>query len=354
MAVSTKVAETISHPLINSIPPSLIPHFEPTYVEYYNKYSAGRLATHQIPIESFRADPDAYLTTYGRALVEQGALKITDQKCPVEGGEITIRIIEPDVEKFGSREKPVYVNFHGGGWVFGGLETNFDFCKRVAHEVGAVVFDVDYRLSPEFKFPIPVNDCWEAINWIRDHKKSEFNLDLSRLAIGGVSAGGHLSAIVALMCRDASIPLAFQLLAVPVCDLHIFAPDGTLLPSQPYASYRDLANTQPLPLERMSYFHRHFLGNPRPKELDDDWKVSPMRASRFEGLAKTLVVTAEMDVLKDEGVAYAKKMRDAGVDVEEVQIKGAPHIVMQMDGILEGGKEYNRVTIRALKEALAK
>ena len=189
---------------------------------------------------------------------------------------------------------------------------------------------------------------------IRDSKASEFNLDLSRVAIGGVSAGGHLSAVVAHMCRDASIPLAFQLLSVPVCDLHVFAPDGTLLPSQPYASYRDLANTQPLPLERMAYFHRHFLGNPRPKELDDDWRVSPIRAKSFKGLAKALVVTAEMDVLKDEGVAYVGKLRDAGVEVEHVEIKGAPHIVMQLDGILEGGKEYNRVTIKALKEALGR
>ncbi|CZT04786.1 related to esterase [Rhynchosporium graminicola] len=294
MAASIKLAETISHPLLNSIPPSLIPHFEPAYVEYYNKYSVGRLATHQVPIEDFRANPNAYLTTYGRALVEQGNLKITEQKCPVSGGEITIRIFEPGVEKYGDWMKPV------------------------------------------------------------DAKQSEFNLDLDRLAIGGVSAGGHLAAVVAHMCRDASIPLAYQLLAVPVCALHIFAPDGTSLLSQPYASYRDLANTQPLPLERMTYFHRHFFGNPRPKELDVDWRVSPMHAKSFKGLAKALVVTAEMDLLKDEGVIYAGKLRDAGVAVQEVQIKGAPHTFMQMDGILEGGKEYNRVTVKALHEALGK
>ncbi|KAL2065529.1 hypothetical protein VTL71DRAFT_3199 [Oculimacula yallundae] len=356
MAVPPKIAETISHPLLNSIPPNLISQFEPAYVEYYNKYSAGRLATHQVPISDFRASPNTYLTSYGRALVSPDLLKITEQQCPVSGGEITIRIFEPDgMEMTGDGDalRPVYVNFHGGGWVFGGLETDFEFCKRVAKEVRAVVFDVDYRLAPEFKFPIPVTDCWEALNWIRDEKQSEFKLDLDRLAIGGVSAGGHLAAVLAHMCRDASIPLALQILAVPVCDLHIFAPDGTLLPSQPYDSYRSLANTQPLPLERMKYFHRHFLGNPRPRELVEDWRVSPMLAKRFEGLAKALVVTAEMDLLKDEARVYAGKMRDAGVEVKEVLVKGAPHTFMQMDGILEGGKEYNCVTIEALKEALA-
>lgn len=162
-----KVASPQTLPLLNSIPSHLISKFEPAYVEYYNKYSAGRLATHQVPIEDFRRDPSKYLITYGRALVDQGALKITDLKCPVQDGEITVRVFEPDVEVYGEGKRPVHVNFHGGGWVFGGLQTDFDFCKRIAHEVGAVVFDVDYRLAPEHKFPIPLDDSWTAFNWVR-------------------------------------------------------------------------------------------------------------------------------------------------------------------------------------------
>jgi acetyl esterase/lipase len=187
---------------------------------------------------------------------------------------------------------------------------------------------------------------------IRDHKEKEFNLDLSRIAVGGCSAGGHLSAVVAHMCRDASIPLAFQLLSVPVCDMHVFTSTGQLRPDQPYPSYREMKFTQPLPMERMSYFHDAFLGNPRPKELDDDWRVSPMLAKSFKGLAPALVITAEMDPLRDEGEAYARKMNEAGSKAEVVRIKGAPHIVMLLDGILEGGKEYNGVVVRALKKAL--
>jgi acetyl esterase/lipase len=156
------------------------------------------------------------------------------------------------------------------------------------------------------------------------------------------------------MCRDASIPLAFQLLAVPVCDMHVFDSTGQLRLDQPYESYREIGFTQPLPMERMSYFHKAFLGNPRPKELDDDWKVSPMLAKNFKGLAPALVITAEMDPLRDEGEAYAKKMNDAGSKAEVHMIEGAPHIVMQLDGILEGGKEYNRVVVRAMRAALQK
>jgi acetyl esterase/lipase len=164
MATTSKTAPTITLPLLNSIPPELISKFEPTYISYYNQYSAGRLATHQVPIEAYRADPSKYTISYGRELIPQGSLKITDQKCPVKGGEITVRVFELD-GKVG-KTRPVYINFPGGGWVVGGLATDFDFCKRVANETGAVVFDVDYRLAPEYKFPVPVDDCWEAFNWV--------------------------------------------------------------------------------------------------------------------------------------------------------------------------------------------
>lgn len=187
---------------------------------------------------------------------------------------------------------------------------------------------------------------------IRDRKKTEFNLDLSRVAVGGCSAGGHLAAVIAHMCRDESIPLAFQLLSVPVCDMHVFTPTGELRPDQPYASYREMEFTQPLPLARMSYFHDKFLGNPRPKELDNDWKVSPMLAKNFKDLAPALVITAEIDPLRDEGEEYGRRLKEAAVKTDVHRIKGAPHIVMQLDGILEGGREYNRVVINALKEAL--
>jgi len=266
-----------------------------------------------------------------------------------------VRIFEPAPDAHGKTKegkRAAYINFHGGGWVFGGLPTDEDFCKRLTWELGVVCFDVDYRLAPEFKFPIPVNDCWDAFKWILEKKTQEFNLDPTRFAVGGVSAGGHLSAIIAHICRDESILLAFQLLAVPVCDLHVFSPTGELLDDQPYESYRENRDTVPLPMERMSYFHKHFLGCPRPKALDDDWKVSPIKAKRFDGLAPALIITAEMDPLRDEGEAYGEKMIEAGSKATILRVKGVPHTFMQMDDILEGGKIYNREVVKALREAL--
>ncbi|EXJ92513.1 hypothetical protein A1O3_01065 [Capronia epimyces CBS 606.96] len=342
MSESLKHVE-IQQPLLNSIPAHLVPHFEPTYVQYYNKYSAGRLATHQVPIESYRADPLKYTIAYGRDRVPDEGVKMTDQKCPVDGGEITVRVYERDSDSDSASgrsstpaqaPRPVYINYHGGGWVFGGLPTDFDFCKRIVRALDCVVFDVDYRLSPEYKYPIPVDDCVTALHWIRTHKKDEFNLDLNRVAVGGCSAGGHLSAVVAHICRDAGIPLALQILSVPVTDLHVFSREGSIRPDQPYPSYKDLADTQPLPLERMEYFHKAFLGSPRPEHLENDWKVSPILAPNFTGLAPALVLTAEMDVLRDEGEAYGAKMKEAGCEVDLIRFKGAPHTFMQLDGEL--------------------
>lgn len=163
----------IIQPLHNSIPAELLPRFDPVYVEHYNKYNAGRLHTHEVPIEEFRKNPAKYLTAYGRA-VGPDIYRITEQKCPVEGGEIRVRIFEPapvlDAQGV-PRKRAAYLNFHGGGWVFGDLGTDHDFCKRLVHDLDGqlVAIDVDYRLAPENRYPIPVDDCWAAFNWVSEH-----------------------------------------------------------------------------------------------------------------------------------------------------------------------------------------
>lgn len=114
MATSSKKPLLRTLPLLNSIPPELAARFEPTYLEYYNKYSAGRLATHQVPIEDYRRDPAKYTTLYGRQLIDKANLKVIDLKCPVDGGEITVRFVEPPAGQ-NDAPRPAYINFHGGG-----------------------------------------------------------------------------------------------------------------------------------------------------------------------------------------------------------------------------------------------
>ncbi|KAJ5258495.1 hypothetical protein N7524_010051 [Penicillium chrysogenum] len=329
----------IVQPLHNSIPPELLPRYDPIYVEYYNKFNAGRLHTHEIPIEEFHKNPARYAISYGRA-PGPDIFRITEQKCPVDGGEIT----------------SAYVNFHGGGWVFGGLAYDHDFCKRVVHGLDGdlVAFDVDYRLAPENKYPIPLDDCWTAFNWIRSHKAAEFSLDTDRFAVGGASAGGQISAVISHLCRDENIPLRLQVLTVPVTDLHrVFTPEGEFdREGCPYESYREMEFAPALPAARMAYFHQQFLGVPRPAESDEDWKISPILAPNFQNLAPALMSTAELDPLRDEGEAYAAKLQEAGVSVEVDRIAGAPHVFALLDGILEGGQRYNEKVVATMKRHL--
>lgn len=146
---------------------------------------------------------------------------------------------------------------------------------------------------------------------------------------------------------------AINLTKFPVLDLHIFDRHGNLLPDQPYASYRSFALNQPLPLERMTYIHNQFL-DPSSLSKPLDWRISPIRAPRFKGLASTLLFTAEIDVLRDVGEAYFKKLKNAGVDTKHVRLKGTYHTFMQHDDFLESGKEYNQIVVGRLRDAFAK
>lgn len=165
--VSSKPALLNEVPPINSIPPELASRFDPLYVKYYNKYQAGRLGTHEVPVSEYRKDPLKYHVLWGRQRIAEDGLDIIEQKCPVKDGEITIRIVKKQLAE-GAQEtkRPVYINYHGGGWVFGDLETDHDFCKRLVHDLDLISFDVDYRRAPENPYPIPIDDCWTAFNWV--------------------------------------------------------------------------------------------------------------------------------------------------------------------------------------------
>lgn len=164
--MSKQALQLITQPLLNAIPDDLTDRLDPVYVEYYNKYNAGRLHTHQIPIETFRANPLQYVIQWGRA--DGGEVfRISEQKCPVNGGEISIRIFEPGpADDATTPRRPLYINYHGGGFTFGDLEMDDPFCRRVCREVGCVAFDVEYRLSPDYRYPIPLEDCFAALKWV--------------------------------------------------------------------------------------------------------------------------------------------------------------------------------------------
>ena len=235
-------------------------------------------------------------------------------------GPIPLRVYRP-AGMTDSRRLPALVFFHGGGWVIGDLETHDVACRQITAEAGVSVIAVDYRLAPEHKFPAAVDDAWAATRWIAAHA-AELGINADRLAVGGDSAGGNLAAVVALLARDAGAPrIRLQILTYPVTDL-----------ASESRSYEELADGYMLTRDGMRWFRAHYLG----KEEDAaDWRVSPLRAPSLAGLPPALVITAGYDPLRDEGEAYARRLREAGVTVDAVCFGGMIHGFVPMGRLID-------------------
>ena len=237
-----------------------------------------------------------------------------------------------------SRRLPVLVYFHGGGWVIGDLETHDVLCRQLTAEAGVSVIAVDYRLAPEHKFPAAADDAWAATRWIAAHA-AELGVDADRLAVGGDSAGGNLAAVVALLAREAGGPrIALQILLYPVTDL--------VSESQ---SYADLADGYMLTRDSMRWFRAQYLA----REQDAaDWRVSPLRAPSLAGLPPALVVTAGYDPLRDEGEAYARRLREAGVSVDAISFGGMIHGFVPMGRLIDTAFRGVSLITGSLRQAL--
>jgi len=237
-----------------------------------------------------------------------------------------------------SRRLPVLVYFHGGGWVIGDLETHDVLCRQLTAEAGVSVIAVDYRLAPEHKFPAAADDAWAATRWIAAHA-AELGVDADRLAVGGDSAGGNLAAVVALLAREAGGPrIALQILLYPVTDL--------VSESQ---SYADLADGYMLTRDSMRWFRAQYLARDQDAA---DWRVSPLRAPSLVGLSPALVVTAGYDPLRDEGEAYARRLREAGVSVDAVSFGGMIHGFVPMGRLIDTAFRGVSLITGSLRQAL--
>ena len=232
---------------------------------------------------------------------------------------------------------PALIFFHGGGWVIGDLETHDVLCRQLTAGAGISVVNVDYRLAPEHKFPAALDDAWAATRWVATHAV-ELGIDPDRLAVGGDSAGGNLAAVVALLARDHGAPsLALQVLTYPVTDVAAESP-----------SYAEFADGFMLTRESMRWFIAHYL-----RGTDDalDWRVSPLRAASLAGVAPALVVTAGFDPLRDEGEAYARRLREAGVRVDTICYGGMIHGFVPMGRLIETGNRAVAHAAASLRQA---
>jgi acetyl esterase/lipase len=182
------------------------------------------------------------------------------------------------------------------------------------------------------------------------------------IAIGGCSAGAHLAAVLAQRCLAKDIPLKSQILTVPTTDLSYLAEDYSIRPDCPYNSYLENASAPCLPLERMRFFMKHFLGEKMPHPppaanpaiLSPEVELSPMKATSLKGLAPAIINTADVDILRDDGEAYARKLSENGVQVKLKRYMGVPHPFTHMDGALEEAREYTQDCCDQLKMAFSR
>ena len=226
------------------------------------------------------------------------SVHVVDRWIPGPGGELPIRVYR----KFGAAATPpAIVYFHGGGWVTGDLDTHDGTCRLLADVTGCVVVAVDYRLAPEHPFPAAIDDAVAAYVWVHRHS-GELSVQPGRVGVMGDSAGGNLSAALALQARGLDVPPpAAQGLVYPAVDLEMRA-----------ASHESVGSGFGLDRAAIEWFRSQYLPSP------DDWRsprVSPLAAGDLSGLAPALVVTAGFDPLRDEGKAYADALAAAGVPV---------------------------------------
>jgi len=258
---------------------------------------------------------------------------IADHPVPVPDGEIAVRIYTP----FGPGPFPAHLFLHGGGFWLGTLDQFDARCCETAQSAGCVVAAVGYRLAPRYKFPTAPEDCYAALRWLVDNAAA-LGVDERRVSVGGVSAGGNLAAVVALMARDrGGPPLVFQVLEVPVTDLTLSFPsitengEGYLLTKESCARYVELYLADPTQATH-PYASPHF--------ADDLSRLPP-----------ALVLTAEFDPVRDEGEAYARRLEAAGVAVTLVRMKGHIHGSMAFTELLPSAREHRELLHVSLREA---
>ena len=242
--------------------------------------------------------------------VDLSGIEVKERTIQANGESIKLQVVRPANVK---GDLPVFMFFHGGGWVLGDFPTHQRLIRDLVVGSGAVAVYVDYAPSPEAHYPTAINQAYAATRWVAEHGK-EIGVDGKRLAVAGNSVGGNMAAVVALKAKEAGTPaLRFQLLLWPVTDA-----------SFETASYKQFAEGHFLTTRMMKWFWDNYTTDAKAR---NQIYASPLRASseQLKGLPPALVQTAEFDVLRDEGEAYARKLNAAGVTVTLVRYNGMIH-----------------------------
>ncbi|MEY2617420.1 MAG: hypothetical protein RL522_422 [Pseudomonadota bacterium] len=233
------------------------------------------------------------------------------------------------------RDLPWLLYLHGGGFTIGSIASHDILCRELARLSGCAVVSLDYRLAPEHRFPTAVHDTWDAFHHLAT-QGARYGLNPVRAAVGGDSAGGTLSAACALMARDAGLPLALQLLFYPGLAGH-----------QDLPSHQAYGQGLLLDAALIDYFYDHYIADTER----GDWRFAPLQATEVQGVAPAWLGLAECDPLADEGLAYADKLRAAGVPVQLEIYRGVVHEFIKMGRAIPEARQAHADAARALADA---
>ncbi len=257
---------------------------------------------------------------------------ITHQLIPSSNGDIPARIFTPK----GDGPFPVVVYFHGGGWVIANLDVYEASCRALCNAAEAIIVSVAYRLAPEHKYPAAVEDAHAALQWALENA-GRLNGDPTRVVVAGESAGGNLATVACLKTLDEGerMPVA-QLLIYPVTDARMNTP-----------SYQEQSDAKPLNAAMMSWFWNHYLKN---ESQGREAYASPLQAQSLRGLPPAIIITAELDPLRDEGESYARRLADEGVSVNFKHFDGVAHEFFGLAGAVSKAAEAVKFAAEGLRK----
>jgi acetyl esterase len=293
--------------------------------------ASGGKALHEMTPEEARGLGQVLRDLYGPGPEMK---QVRDVRVPVGGGDIAVRVLTPTESPRG-----VLVYYHGGGWVIGAID-EFDTLGRVlAERTGMTTLLVDYRLAPEHRYPTAVDDSWAALQWVAANR-AELAPAGGPLVVCGDSAGGNISAVLAQRAKAAGGPsIDLQVLVYPVTDADF-----------ENESYTDPENQLMLSRDSMIWFWDHYAPDPTARAEPD---ASPIKTADLSGLPPAVVLTAEHDVLRDEGEAYARRLAWAGVPVTHRRFDGQMHGFFTMVNVLPGSADAIDHVVAAIDEHLA-
>ncbi|KAF2815648.1 uncharacterized protein BDZ99DRAFT_505408 [Mytilinidion resinicola] len=320
--------------------PSLLPVLDPEYISFHNTHLAQL-----VPSESVPWDPASRFVASPMRFGAQEKVPVGSTR-DIEKGDWQARVFTPKGEPEEGKW-PCLLWFHGGGWVLGGLDSENAYLTRVCRDVKCVVISINYRHAPDHPYPAAADDSFAGLQWIVSEEGSkELGIDIERIAVGGLSAGGGLAATVTMRAALSTppIPLLFQLLICPVLD-------NTATADSPTSRWYSNRHAPFLTPSRMLNYRNLYFKNPA------DWAnfdASPILSSskQLAGSPKTWIGVAECDLLAREAEDFGGLLKGQGVETEVVVYEGCTHSLLMLAGVMEKGRRLVKESCEALKAAL--